>query len=161
MNKPKIYKCAYTNCRCDEELTSENAVKYGNRYYHAVCFENKTAINEITQYYVDNVCSTVVMAQLGKAVKDIIFKKNVEPRFLLFAIKYAVKNKIPIRSPFSLHYLINYDNIKEAFKKQEASKIVANMREELPQIDTANNDGAAFNFTNDNHSGFGGVFGGY
>lgn len=59
---------------------------------------------------------------LGKVINDIIYGKNVDSEYFLFAVKFAINNKVKINSPMGLHYIIDNKQIKDAYKKLKQIK---------------------------------------
>lgn len=118
-------KCNYSKCLYkskeikDEDLYIDEKT---HRRYHKRCFQYKTLIDEIATYYYENVSKTVVYSALINTIKNIVFKKKVEPEFLLYALRYAVKRGNMPKSPFYLHYLIDNDRIKKAYQSTHIDK---------------------------------------
>lgn len=158
----KVYKCAFKHCQHEPcEVSQGEAVKVGNRYMHKDCAEKSEYIQKTRDLYFEKISNTVVMKQLVSVLNNLVVKKNVDPKFLYFAVDFAVSNKIPIKSPYGLHYLIDNNRIKEMWNKKKATEIAKQIREEAentepaPQI-TSN----SFNYSVDKSAGFGGIFGG-
>lgn len=118
----KEYKCNFKHCDCDETLTDENREVLSGKSYHKKCLQTKNDIIEIRDYYISNVSNTVVVGMLVKTINNIIFDKKVDSQFLKFALEYAVFNNISIKSPFSLHYLIDNSRIKTAWTKEQTKE---------------------------------------
>lgn len=158
----KVYKCAFKHCQHEPcEVSQGEAVKVGNRYMHKDCAEKSEYIQKTRDLYFEKISNTVVMKQLVSVLNNLVVKKNVDPKFLYFAVDFAISNKIPIKSPYGLHYLIDNNRIKEMWNKKKATEIAKQIREEAentepaPQI-TSN----SFNYSVDKSAGFGGIFGG-
>lgn len=125
MSDTKKYQCRY--CKCiygSRDIEPEDDVVDGKTHYHAKCLEYKNTIFEITDYYYKNVSKTVVFAMLVKVVDNIVFKKKVDPKYLLFALKYAVQHGAKIKSPLGLHYIIDNERIKTAYQNEIRSTII-------------------------------------
>ena len=114
----KKMKCGWKYCKHEPtELSVGSGVRIGNRWYHEDCAKKRNAMIEIRDYYYEHVDKTVVMKQLVNVIKKIIVDKEVDPDFALFALKYAVKNNLIIRSPYILHYFVTDFKIKEAYNR--------------------------------------------
>ena len=100
------------------------------------------------------------MKQLVGVLNNLVIKKNVDPKYLYFAVDFAVSNKIPIKSPYGLHYLVDNNRIKEMWNKKQSDKIVKQMREEAENSVISSPTNNAFNYSVDKNIGFGGIFGG-
>ena len=110
----KVYKCAFKHCQHEPcEVSQGEAVKMGTRYMHKDCAEKSEYIQKTRDLYFEKISNTVVMKQLVSVLNNLVVKKNVDPKFLYFAVDFAVSNKIPIKSPYGLHYLIDNNRIKE------------------------------------------------
>lgn len=159
MAKNDTVICRYAHCKHEnKEIAKEDATKVGNRYMHPDCAITSENITNIRDLYFEKVSKTVVMKQLVSVINNIIFKKNIDPAYLLFALNYAIRNKIPIKSPYSLHYIIDYKNIKDSWTKKQATSIKKNIElEESKNIEIKPNN---FSYTKENNIGFGGIFGG-
>lgn len=158
----KVYKCAFKHCQHKScEVSQGEAVKVGARYMHKDCAEKSEYIQKTRDLYYEKVSNTVVMKQLVNAINNLVVKKNVDPRFLYFALDFAISNKMPIKSPYSMHYLVDNSRIKEMWNKKKANEIAKQIREEVkdiePVVRTTNN---SFNYSVDKGIGFGGIFGG-
>lgn len=122
MSKEKIYQCRYSKCLYDtKDIQPDDDCIVNKTHYHKKCYEYKSKIAEIADYYYNHISKTVVYGQLVRTINNIVFNKNVDPKFLLFAIQFSVKNGAKIKSPFYLHYLIDKDEIKRAYNQQVIS----------------------------------------
>ena len=124
MPKEKIFKCAFKHCRhssCD--VSQGEAVKIGRRYYHRDCADTRNDIEIIKNLYCEKISNTVVIPLLLSVIDNIVFQKEIDSAYLLFALRFAITNKIVINSPYGLHYIIDNYKIKNAWSKHEARKI--------------------------------------
>lgn len=158
----KVYKCAFKHCQHKPcEVPQGEAVKVGNRYMHKDCAEKSEYIQKTRDLYFEKVSNTVVMKQLVNVLNNLVIKKNVDPKFLYFAVDFAISNKIPIKSPYSLHYLVDNNRIKEMWNKKKAAEVANQIREEAENFEPAhqimNN---SFKYSINKDTGFGGIFGG-
>lgn len=109
----------YNHCfENNSMIPAGEEVKGGNRYYHKKCLETKQNIEKTRDYYYENVSKSVVMSQLVKVLNQIVFDKDIDSEYLLFALQYAVENNLSIKSPYSLHYIIDYARVKSAWYKR-------------------------------------------
>lgn len=165
MAKQKTYKCSYKHCKHSSPLISEDEspVKVGSRYMHEDCAKNQENITAIRDLYFNEVSNTVVMSQLVNVINNIIFNKNVDSDYLLFALKYALKYKIQIKSPYTLHYIIDYKRIKDAWQSKIANEKAEQIKEKMKISDDEINrisEKNTFVFTPSNNQGFANIFGG-
>lgn len=158
----KTYKCGWKHCRHPSpEIPSGEGVLLGKRWFHEDCAHDSETIQKIKELFYEQIDRAVVMKQLGSAVNNIVFGKGVAPDLVLFALKYAIKNNMPVRSPYSLHYLVTNYRVKEAWatyqkrlKAAEQAKKNAENKAEFtaPTIETAPK-------YEQNSLGFGSIFG--
>lgn len=154
--KTQIFKCAYNHCKHEScEIPQDSIIKIGNRYYHDDCAKNKENILKIKELYYQKISNTVVMAQLLNTINNIVFVKNVDSDYLLFALNFCIDNRIKINSPYGLHYIIDNSRVKAAWNNQTAKKMIKQMK--------FNVSNAVENTTKiklkDNRTGFGDIFG--
>lgn len=116
-DKKYLFRCRYSHCLCDtRDITSpKDDVINGAVHYHKKCYECKENIQKIKELYYEKINRAVVMSVLGRTINNIVFDKKVDSNFLLFAVEYAIKNKIKIRSPMALHYLVNNQKCVDAW----------------------------------------------
>lgn len=155
-------KCAYKNCQHEPcEFPQGEAVKMGKRWMHSDCAEMYECITKTRDLYYEEISKTVVMSNLVHTIQNIVEKKKVDPRFLYFALEFAVNNHIPVKSPYSLHYLVDNNRIKELWKKKQSELEAKKVKEELAEIDPLpqikNN---TFSYSAEKTTGFGKIFGG-
>lgn len=157
----KVYKCAFKHCQHEPcEVSQGEAVKIGNRYMHKDCAEKSEYIKKTRDLYFEKISNTVVMKQLVSVLNNLVVKKNVDPKFLYFAVDFAISNKIPIKSPYGLHYLIDNSRIKEMWNKKMVSEIAKQIRGEVENTEPTVQSNNTFNYSVDKNVGFGGIFGG-
>ena len=157
----KIVKCAFKHCKCESrELSRDHAVHVGNRYMHPECAEKSEYIAKIRDLYYEKVSSTVVVKQLVSVINNIVINKNVDPKFLYFALNYAISNRVPIKSPYGLHYIADNARIKDAWKRKQTAEIAKKIRVESSSPEKSMMDSDTFKYTAQQTTGFGGILGG-
>lgn len=157
MGQVKTYKCAFKHCKHEnEDIPQNEAVKVGNRYMHDDCSKISENITQIRDIYYEKVSNTVVVKQLVSAINTLVFTKKIDSEYLLFALNYAITNKTPIKSPYGLHYLVDNNRIKDAWKKKQSSVIKKQIENEEITYEEPNQ--TSFNFTVERNTGFGGIF---
>lgn len=157
----KVFKCAYKHCKHEScDIPQDDAVSVGNRYMHKDCAQKREYIQKTRDLYYEKVSSTVVMKQLVNVLNTLVNNKNVDPVFLYFALDFAISNKFPMNSPYSLHYIVDNKRIKAAWKKKKAGEIANQIKEEATNAEVIPNRGTSFKYTSNIEKGFGGIFGG-
>jgi len=158
--KEKTYKCSFKHCQHEScELSQGEAVKIGNRYMHKDCAETSGNLTKIRDLYYEKISKTVVMSQLINTINNIVFKKNVDSGYLLFALNHAISAKISVKSPYGLHYLIDNQRIKQLWEKKMAQKIVEEMKEKSQNQEYETQE-VKFTYNAEKDKGFGNLLGG-
>jgi hypothetical protein len=111
-------KCGYNKCLFNGEVEKEKAVKQNNRYFHPECFKQMQEKSEIRKLYLEKINPAEVCKVLNSTINNIVHVKKVNSEYLLFALKYAIKNNIQIHAPMGLHYIINNYKIKKAYEEE-------------------------------------------
>jgi hypothetical protein len=153
----KYFKCGFKHCKHDSEVSQDEAVKVGTRYMHKDCAVISSNVSRIKDIYYEKVSKTVVMKQLVSTINNLVFVKNIDSGYLLFAINQALATNIPIKSPYGLHYLVDNQRIKEAWNKKNAQEIVAKMKEEAERL-VDKPEQVKFKYIAENNDGFGSIF---
>ncbi len=115
-------KCRWNHCRLGGEVDKDNAKVVGKQYFHPECFEERENINEVIKLYTEKVDASPIMAQLRKAINDIIYKDGVDSAFLLFAFRYCLDNGWKFHSPFGLRYISKDVKVKIAWDKKRSEE---------------------------------------
>lgn len=132
--KNKLVKCRYTHCKHPgEDLPMGQMVKSGkSSYYHPDCLDEKDTIAKIVDYYINNVDNRVTVAQLRSVINNIVFKKRVPAKELLFDLIYVHKSGRKINSPCTLHYIITNKKVQNEYKKYLDSKASTHKSTNVP-----------------------------
>lgn len=155
MAKEIIYKCSFKHCsHASCEISQDEAVRIGNRYFHRDCAKTRNNIEEIKRLYYEKISNTVVMSQLLSSVNNIIFRKNVDSEYLLYALRYAIEHNIKLNSPYGLHYLIDDYKIRQAWTKRKVVKLVQEMEYGQP----VKKEDSTFQVKLSTTKGFGDIF---
>lgn len=162
--KEKLHTCGWKYCKHtpSEPQPESELVKVGKAWFHPDCAQIRKAMTDIKDLYYEQVDKAVVMKQLVSVIKNILIVKEIPPDFAMFALQYAIKNHIPIRSPYSLHYLVSDYKIRKEWERIQAQKKIHAAKEHRklhtvtflsPEEDPSNEK-----YTNEKH-GFGSIFG--
>ncbi len=154
----KTYKCAFKHCKHEScEIPQDKAVKVGNRYMHSDCAKTSDNITRIRDFYYENISKTVVMKQLVSVINNLVFTKDIDSGYLLFALNHSVAAKIPVKSPYGLHYLVDNQRIKDLFKKKKATEIANEIKKASESVEMEPVKSTGFNYSSSNNIGFGGI----
>lgn len=120
-------KCRYNKCIYGGgEIETGTEVQVGKGYYmHKECARYSQTIKKIVELYLASVDSTVMPKALYQVINKIVFDRKTDPEFLLFVIKWAIAEKIPIKSPYGLYYLVKNDEEIRKWKRSQAQKILS------------------------------------
>lgn len=127
----KIYKCPYKQCKYNNEVVEDEAIKYNGRYYHKECLKEQQEKIEIRKLFFENINTLEVPAKLNNAINNIIHKKNVSSEYLLYALKYVIENKSPLNYAGGLYYIIGNKDIQNAYNKEKAKVIADEVKMEI------------------------------
>ena len=117
------YKCRYKNCPYGGTVSNDVAVKDGKSYYHPDCLKEKNNKNQIIDIFYKYINKAEVGAQLRKTVDNIVDTKKSTSEFLLYALCYVIHHKMSLNHPAGLYYIINNDEIKQAYKHYQDSQV--------------------------------------
>lgn len=118
----KQYVCGYKHCKIHDKIPASEAVIVGNRRYHKQCASNREKMSEMKDLYIDNIDKNVAIVELVSVLNQIIFTKNVNIDYMLFAMKNITKRKLKIKSPYTLHYIANNKQIQNLWIKENNKK---------------------------------------
>lgn len=161
MKSHDTFRCGWKYCKHEPSDNSVgSAVRKGNRYYHADCARQSDGMVAIRDFYYEHVSKTVVMKQLTAAIRSVVIDKEVDVDFALFALKYAVKNNMPIRSPYSLHYLVDNARVQDGWRRYQIrqKRLEANSNLTAPPPDAKPVEYQSYEETS---HGFGSIFTNY
>ena len=130
-DQPKMVNCRYPKCSKLHETTEllrEEAVKVGSKsYYHPDCYHIMRTVDQIKDIFYREIDHTLTGKQIGQLVSivnNLVFSKNIDVDYILFSIKYFVKNKPgALKYPGGVAYIVQDKDVKDAWKKQQNLKI--------------------------------------
>ncbi len=132
-------KCSYKQCKFGNEVDKEIAVKKGNRYYHKECLQEINNKEEIRRLFLENINQQEVVTSLNGVIKNLVDNKGISSEFLLFALRYVIKNKLQLNHAPGLFYIVNNEKIKQAYQKEKAELIAKEIKEEINKININEN----------------------
>jgi hypothetical protein len=98
-------------------------VLVGKKRFHKDCAEVREYIETMKTLYFDEIDNKANYVEVVSVLNNIIFKKGVDPRYMVFAIKYIIKKKARMKSPYSLHYLPTNKTIVILYNKEKGEII--------------------------------------
>lgn len=136
-------KCGYKYCKLGNQVDKEDGVKYKNRWHHVECLRERKNKEEIGLLYTKDVDEYVNKAMLNKSIKQVINDKKQDSEFVLYALKYAIKNDIELNNPFGLHWVVKDDKIVKSYKEDILKE---KMYRTLDEIEKKSNRGEETDF---------------
>ncbi len=110
--------CGYNHClHKGEKVTEQDSIMVGKRRLHIDCAEVRDHIEIIKNLYFNYVESANYVEVVG-VINNIIFKKGVNPRYMIFALKHIISKNVVIKSPYFLHYLPKNKIIIKLWEKE-------------------------------------------
>ena len=129
-----MLQCKATNCIYkSRNISPGDEVRSGKNYYHKKCKELLDMHRACVAIYSKEIDPSAPKVLLGKAFKDMIYEKRIDPNLLKFTLEYCVKNNKKPKSVFSLNYMVSYREIQSAYKKSKERKV--NFKPEDAKID--------------------------
>lgn len=75
---------------------------------------SKRVFNDL---WVKTIDKNVNMSNLNKCVEELI-KQGISMDYLIFTLKYVIKNKFKLNYPGGFKYYVEYEEIKKAYEKK-------------------------------------------
>ena len=152
--------CSYRHCLyVTKEIPPPDDVIRNGKHYHKKCLETSENIKAIVDLYYKKVSDTVVMKTLLATINNIVFTKQIDSKYLLFALQKAIEKGTRIKAPYSLQYVIDDYAIKEEWKRIYAAKIKREAQENSV-VDESAKQAPKFKRSSGKPEGFDGIFGG-
>lgn len=165
-----IKTCRYKKCRFPDRrlnIAEQDYVSVGRVYYHRDCYEEKKKEDDaeerikadvqlIKNMWIENISNTVVLSQLYLEINRLIRERGIDSKYIIFVLNYCIINHCNLRYPAGLKYYVDKQEIKDAFKKASAKKIV---NDATFNVDPTTDSSPKFTI-NKKPSGFNSILGG-
>lgn len=99
------------------------------------------------------ISNTVNYAALRQVLNE-YFERGISGDYMIFALQYVLDHKIPLRYPAGFRYILDKQEIKDAYQKQQAVKILKQQKEVKPRVTNA----PQFALNREKSGGFGNIF---
>lgn len=135
-----MVNCRYPKCKFlhdTTELLKDEAIQGGKQkyYYHPDCYHHMRTINEIRDLFINNINPLLTSQQIGQlvsVVNNMVFSKKIDVDYIKFALLYYINYKPnALKFPAGMHYIVQNRDVEAAWKKEQESKIKAEIREEM------------------------------
>jgi len=152
----QLVQCRYPKCKYlhdTTELNKEDAIQGASRYYyHPDCYYTMRTINQIRDEFYTNVNPTLTGKQVGQLVSivnNMVFTKHIDADYILFALRYYIKNKPDsLKHPGGIAYIVQSREVENAWKKERDRITRQRIKEELQKQSEEEHGG--FELNNDN-----------
>lgn len=151
--------CGYSHCKHEnKEVSKEDGIKVGNRYWHKDCYEESTTIREVIDIFKNKCNPQVVVPALRNVINNIVYKQGTDVKLLLFGIKYYVNHRIPLNYPGGLYYVLQNKDVQNEWKKvlSKQMKMEFHLDENMIKEEPINTN---FKYKDTNKSKFSGILG--
>lgn len=146
----KMVKCRYKYCHRKHEtneLSVEDAVSTGKgMYWHKDCYAECENIKEIIDLWTDRVDPSPIFSQLKKVINQIVYDRNVESAYLLFALKYCINHGWKLRYPSGLHYVYKNEEAKQAWLQYKREEAIRNMTDQQFVVNEQEDEATNFEY---------------
>lgn len=156
--KPKIVKCRYGRCFHEtKELNAEDAARVGNTYYHKDCYQTKLDIEEIKKVFAERVNKNVNFPELTKVVNNLIFNRDNESGFILFALNYCIDHRWNLQYPAGLYHCVQNMDAQKAYQNMKQRKLQQEQQKNIFSINESSD--STFTYKPKKSSGFEAILG--
>ena len=118
-------------------IPRQEAIQDGKYYYHPDCFHIRTVIKDIIEEFkteINPLLTKAQIIQLYTVLYNIFFDKGVDADFVKFAVDYYAKyKKGALKYPAGINYIIQKDEVKDAWNRYKEAQIRDKLRRELEQ----------------------------
>lgn len=122
-------KCGYNNCKHGGEVSKEEGIKIGTRWFHKECAKEKALKKEIEDYWFKNINPGTVIQILRKAINDLA--KLYDTDYILWVIKSCKPKGIKISHPMGLKSLCSDNRFLDEWNKIKINKEYKRIKSEI------------------------------
>lgn len=122
-------KCGYNNCKHGGEVSKEEGIKIGSRWFHKECAREKEVKKEIEDYWFKYINKGTVIQVLRKAINDLA--KLYYADYILWVVKSCKSKGIKISHPMGLKGLCSDNRFLDEWKKIKINKEYKKIKNEI------------------------------
>lgn len=115
--------------------------------------QQRADVDCIFDMWCKRISNTVNYAALRKILNE-YFERGISGDYMIFALQYAIDHKTPLRYPPGFRYVLDKQEIKDAYQKQQAAKLLKQQKEIKPRKTNA----PQFALNREKSGGFGNIF---
>lgn len=122
-------KCGYNNCKLGGEVSKEEGIKSGSRWFHRECLKEKELKTEIEMYWLSQINRGTVLQILRKAIKNLVAIYDAE--YVLWVIKSCKSKNIRLSHPMGLKSLCSDNRFFDEWNKGRVNKEYKKIKDEI------------------------------
>lgn len=159
--------CRYACCPFGGKLINLDTDEYESeekKFYHKECYERmkkdgekQAIINSdiacILDLWRKHISNTVNYGYLRKILNEYL-ERGISSDYMVFTMQYVVSHKLPLRYPPGFRYMLDKQEIQDAYQKQQAAKLLKQQKEIKPRKTNA----PQFALNREKSGGFGNIF---
>jgi len=138
--------CRYACCPVEGKLINLETDEYETeekKFYHKECYERmkkdrekQAIINSdiacILDLWQKHISNTVNYGYLRKILNEYL-ERGISSDYMVFTMQYVVSHKLPLRYPPGFRYMLDKQEIQDAYQKQQATKLLKQQKEIKPR----------------------------
>lgn len=138
--------CRYACCQVEGKLINLETDEYeaeDKKFYHKECYERmkkdreeQAIINSdiacILDLWQKHISNTVNYGYLRKILNEYL-ERGISSDYMVFTMQYVVSHKLPLRYPPGFRYMLDKQEIQDAYQKQQAAKLLKQQKEIKPR----------------------------
>lgn len=105
-------KCGYTKCKLGGEVSKDDGVKVGKRWFHEECDHKREVKHDCSEKLSSaGMISKLTNSFLSKMIDD----ENCDMDYLQFVIHHVVDNKLKLSNPYGIKYYMGNWQIEKLY----------------------------------------------
>lgn len=126
-------KCGYTKCKLGGEVSKEEGIKVGTRWFHKECDYKR----EVKHYCTDKLSSVGMITKLTNSfLSKMIDDENCDMDYLQFVVTHVVDNKLKLSNPYGVKYYMGNWQIEKLYAEKVKIDVSKSLTEKV-EYDTA------------------------
>ena len=119
-----VVKCQAQCClHKSRNIISNKAVMDGGNSYHPDCYKFNKNLHKIQEIWKSKIDSKYSSTELVRVVKSLVLNKKIDSEMVLYGVRYYVNNKIPLRYPQGLNYVVTNREVIDGFNRLKESRV--------------------------------------
>lgn len=119
-----IIRCQAQCClHKSRDIINSKAVMDGGNSYHPDCYIFNKNLHKIQEIWKSKIDSKYSSTELVRVVKSLVLNKKIDSEMILYGVRYYVNNKIPLRYPQGLNYVVTNREVIDGFNRLKESRV--------------------------------------